>query len=165
MLDILLKLQKNAPIKFELIAVNLDQKQPGFPEHVLPDYLTQLGVPYHILEEEKELFAYINLLDTAYYGKISLTKVFYPMQEHSISRFLRQHQQDDDDMQGIRELTNDYKTTPQTPLTVKVLYAELERFEQDLIIHARIENRILLPKALKLENKLKRLIEEKSRLN
>ena len=52
MLDILLYLQKVAPIKFELVAVNLDQKQPGFPEHVLPEYLSQLGVPYHILEKD-----------------------------------------------------------------------------------------------------------------
>ena len=48
MLDILLKMQQRAPVNFELIAVNLDQKQPGFPDHVLPAYLKQLGVPFHI---------------------------------------------------------------------------------------------------------------------
>jgi tRNA 2-thiocytidine biosynthesis protein TtcA len=48
MLDILLKMQQRAPIKFELIAVNLDQKQPGFPDHILPEYLKQVGVPFHI---------------------------------------------------------------------------------------------------------------------
>jgi tRNA 2-thiocytidine biosynthesis protein TtcA len=52
MLDILLSLQKKAPITFEIVAVNLDQKQPGFPEHVLPAYLEKLGVPYHILEKD-----------------------------------------------------------------------------------------------------------------
>jgi tRNA 2-thiocytidine biosynthesis protein TtcA len=52
MLDILQNLQRSAPIGFELIAVNLDQKQPGFPEHVLPDYLEALGIEYHILEED-----------------------------------------------------------------------------------------------------------------
>lgn len=52
MLDILMSLQKTAPIKFELVAVNMDQKQPGFPEHVLPAYLEKLGVPYHIIERD-----------------------------------------------------------------------------------------------------------------
>lgn len=52
MLDILLGLRDSAPVPFELIAVNLDQKQPGFPEHVLPDYLAACGVPFHIIEQD-----------------------------------------------------------------------------------------------------------------
>ncbi|HHW4678050.1 MAG TPA: tRNA 2-thiocytidine(32) synthetase TtcA [Xylella sp.] len=52
LLDILLRLRSRAPVPFHLIAVNLDQKQPGFPEHVLPEYLTRLGVPYHIIEQD-----------------------------------------------------------------------------------------------------------------
>ena len=48
LLDILLKLQARAPIGFELIAVNLDQKQPGFPAHILPEYLKTLGIEFHI---------------------------------------------------------------------------------------------------------------------
>ena len=52
MLDILLQLQKKAPVSFSITAVNLDQKQPGFPGHVLPDYLRSIGVDYHILEQD-----------------------------------------------------------------------------------------------------------------
>jgi len=52
MLDILLNLQKTAPVSFEIIAVNLDQKQPGFPEHILPEYLESIAVPFHIIEHD-----------------------------------------------------------------------------------------------------------------
>ncbi len=52
LLDILLKMKARAPIHFDIIAVNLDQKQPGFPEHILPEYLTKLGVPFHIENQD-----------------------------------------------------------------------------------------------------------------
>ena len=52
LLDLLLQLQRKAPVRFELVAVNLDQKQPGFPEHVLPDYLRALGVAFTIVEQD-----------------------------------------------------------------------------------------------------------------
>ncbi|WP_414896420.1 tRNA 2-thiocytidine(32) synthetase TtcA [Roseateles sp.] len=52
MLDILINMQQRAPINFEIIAVNLDQKQPGFPEHILPAYLKGRGVPFHIEEQD-----------------------------------------------------------------------------------------------------------------
>ena len=52
LLDILRNLQAHAPLEFELIAINLDQKQPGFPEQVLPSYLTDIGMPYRIVEQD-----------------------------------------------------------------------------------------------------------------
>jgi len=52
LLDVLLSLKEKSPIRFELIAVNLDQKQPGFPAHVLPKYLEERGVPYRIVEQD-----------------------------------------------------------------------------------------------------------------
>jgi tRNA 2-thiocytidine biosynthesis protein TtcA len=52
LLDILLLLRERAPVRFDVIAVNLDQKQPGFPEHVLPEYLSSIGVPFHIENQD-----------------------------------------------------------------------------------------------------------------
>lgn len=52
MLDILMNLQKSAPVKFELVAVNMDQKQPGYPEHILPAYLDALGIEYYIVNKD-----------------------------------------------------------------------------------------------------------------
>ena len=52
LLDILLNLRQRAPIRFDIVAVNLDQKQPGFPEHVLPNYLRSLNIPFHIEEQD-----------------------------------------------------------------------------------------------------------------
>jgi tRNA 2-thiocytidine biosynthesis protein TtcA len=52
LLDILLGLRRRAPVDFDIVAVNLDQKQPGFPEHVLPDYLRSIGVPFHIENQD-----------------------------------------------------------------------------------------------------------------
>lgn len=60
LLDILLVLQRRAPIRFDLIAVNLDQRQPGFPEHVLPQYLTSRGIPFHI--ESRDTYSIVKRL-------------------------------------------------------------------------------------------------------
>ena len=60
LLDLLLVLQKRAPIHFDVMAVNLDQKQPGFPAHVLPEYLTAIGIPFHI--EERDTYSIVKRL-------------------------------------------------------------------------------------------------------
>jgi tRNA 2-thiocytidine biosynthesis protein TtcA len=81
LLDILLKLQARAPVRFELMAVNLDQKQPGFPEHVLPAYLTQLGVPFHI--ENQDTYS---IVKTDSRGQNHVQPVQPPAPGHSVPR-------------------------------------------------------------------------------
>jgi regulator of cell morphogenesis and NO signaling len=87
------------------------------------------------------------------------------MEKHSLQRCALEHEAHDDEMEGIRRITKDYHLAPDAPLHVKVLYAELIDFEKNLQAHARIENEILFPKAMELENKVKIAFVEKSKWN
>ncbi len=82
MLDILINLQARAPINFELVAVNLDQKQPGFPEHVLPEYLNSRGVPFHI--ENQDTYSIVKRVDPR--GQDHLRAVLAAAPGHPVPR-------------------------------------------------------------------------------
>ena len=120
---------------------------------------------HHIYEEEDTLFIYIRLLDRAARGQYNFSELFYNMERSSLQRFAMEHEAHDDEMAGIRKLTRDYHLTPDAPLHVKVIYSEIMQFEKSLITHARIENEILFPKALALENQMKRMFIEKVKFN
>ena len=109
----------------------------------------------HIYKEEDTLFTYILQLNTAMQGNLHPGKLFYMMEQNSIEELAVEHDCHDDEMQGIRTLTQDYATTDQTSLLVKVVYRELQAFEQNLKTHAHIEDEILFPKALVLEKNVK----------
>jgi regulator of cell morphogenesis and NO signaling len=87
------------------------------------------------------------------------------MERNSVQKFAMAHEKHDDEMEGIRRITKDYAQDSRTPLHIKVLYHELKEFEKSLITHARIENEILFPKAMSLENKVKKALEEISKWN
>ena len=87
------------------------------------------------------------------------------MEKHSIQKYAIEHETHDDEMIGIREITDHYAITPQTSLHVKVLYAELKDFETELRTHAKVENDILFPKALALEKEVKWRFSQKIKLN
>jgi regulator of cell morphogenesis and NO signaling len=76
-----------------------------------------------------------------------------------------EHEAHDDEMEGIRKITNDYQLDSSTPLHVKVIYNELREFEKNLITHARIENEILFPKAMALEGRVKQLFFNRAKFN
>lgn len=120
---------------------------------------------HHIYEEEDTLFNYIRALERAVKGNYNPTRLFYLLERNSLHKFASEHESHDDEMVGIRRITKDYKVNQHTPLHIKVLYNELKEFEKNLIIHARIENEILFPKAMALENKVKKLYFEKTKSN
>jgi regulator of cell morphogenesis and NO signaling len=119
----------------------------------------------HIYEEEDTLFNFILALERASKSKYIPTKLFYLLEKNSVQKFAMEHEAHDDEMEGIRNITKDYILSATAPLHVKVLYNELKSFESSLITHARIENEILFPKAMALENKVKLAFFEKSKFN
>lgn len=119
----------------------------------------------HIYEEEDTLFTYIQALDRAVKGNYSPGKLFYLLENNSVQKFAIGHDVHDDEMVGIRNITRDYFLDGHSPLHIKVLYNELKGFEKSLITHARIENDILFPKAMDLENKVKVSYFERAKYN
>ena len=119
----------------------------------------------HIYEEEDTLFIYIQALQRAAKGEYHPGKLFMLMEKNSIQKFSMEHEVHDDEMEGIRKITKDYNLGATAPLHVKVIYNELKGFEKSLITHARIENEILFPKVMALENKVKQFFFEKVKFN
>ena len=119
----------------------------------------------HIYEEEDTLFVFIQMLERAAKGKYIPTRLYYLLEKNSVKEFAMGHEVHDDEMEGIRKITKDYYLGPQTPLHIKVMYNELKAFEKSLITHARIENEILFPKAMALENKVKQTFLDKVKFN
>lgn len=119
----------------------------------------------HIHEEENTLFRRINLLHQIERGEYNLVDALTLLDSKPIIDLAAEHEAHDDEMQGIRKLTSDYQLTPPVTVTMKVLYHELQSFEEELTIHARIENNLLFPKAIELEKEVKRNIIKKIKWN
>lgn len=120
---------------------------------------------HHIYEEEDTLFKYIQMLERASYGKFHPCRLYHQMEKNSLQNCAIEHEAHDDEMEGIRKITNNYLLIPDAPLHVKVIYDELIKFEKSLQVHARVENEILFPKAMALENEVKKKFFERSKLN
>ena len=106
---------------------------------------------HHIYEEEDTLFTYIRSLEDFKEGKGSRSQMYYQLEQYSIQDFAVEHLVEDDEMAGIRRITQGYALQPEHGQLLRVVYQELQAFEHELTVHARVENEILFPKALTLE--------------
>ena len=119
----------------------------------------------HIYEEEDILFAYVASLSGFLSGKQSSSRLFYSMKKHSIQEFALDHGEHENEMDGLRRITNGYSYCDEADLHIKVLFNELARLERDLKTHAKVEDNILFPKALQLERLVKLRFHELVKLN
>lgn len=120
---------------------------------------------HHIYEEEDTLFRYINQLEKAFRHQINPGILWQKIAQGSLQQLALEHECHDDEMEGIRKITQNYELTSDAPLHIKVIYSELLDLEKQLIIHASVENEILFPRAMALEARVKEQIIEKSRWN
>lgn len=120
---------------------------------------------HHIHEEESRLFKRIEMLQDIEENRFSLKDALTILERDPIQFLAEVHEIHEDEMNGIRRLTLDYTLPPDAPLTMKVLYHELQNFERELIIHAQIEDELLFPKAVELEREALRQIRKIIRTN
>lgn len=109
----------------------------------------------HIFEEEDTLFEYINLLLQSTREIENPGLLFFLLKTKGIRTFSMHHEAHDNEMAGIRSLTDNYALPPDADLFTFILFKELQDFEEQLENHAKIENNLLFPKALQLENEVR----------
>lgn len=120
---------------------------------------------HHIHEEEDRLFRFILEMYAIVKRGKNPGRMFMLKKYCSIHQMAATHHEDDDEMKGIRNLTENYQLPENAELNLRIIYAELQEFEDELSRHARIENQILFPKAISLQKNLKNKISTTSSLN
>lgn len=120
---------------------------------------------HHIHEEEDTMFSYVDRLSKFLNDEKPTSEIYYLMEKFSVKEFAMDHEVHENEMEGFRKFTNDYQYCEEADLHIKVLFTELKRFETDLMIHAKIENEILFPKAMELERLAKLRFSDFSKLN
>ncbi len=120
---------------------------------------------YHVYDEEDTLFSYIENLNKAMQKEVNPSKLYYQMETHSIQKYAMDHEMHEDEMSGIRKITNNYSMDNSFSLSLKVIISELDNFDKELRKHADIENKVLFPKALLLEKSVKAKLADKIKFN
>lgn len=118
----------------------------------------------HIYEEEDSLFQYVLMLQEYDQCGENPAKLYPYLRKYSINEFALEHLLEDE-MEGIRKLTENYHIRPEASMHEKLILSELKSFDEDLAVHARIEDQVLLNKALVVEQSVRRKMERKSYLN
>ncbi len=173
----------------DLVITYLQHKHFSFIKHTLP-YLAKLISSYpttnepsvisdiktifplfvddfieHLHKEEYTTFKYITEIDCALKGSVVYSKLFFSLRKNSINKIANEHLHQDGLMAKIRKLTKNYLLLPGSPVLLKIIYSELKSFERTLMIHTRIENEVLFPKALLLEKELHKFVSKNAYLN
>lgn len=120
---------------------------------------------HHMFEKEDKIFKYISALDRAVTGRYNISQLYLAMETHSIAAYAADHKAAYNVMSGIKTLTSKYAVSAKSTILQNVIYAELQAFENKLIIHSQVENDVLYPKALLLENQVKKHFQELIKLN
>lgn len=135
----------------------------GELKEVLPLFIEDFI--HHIYEEEDRLFTYVCELEMLLARKSSSNLIKTKFNQFSIQEFALHHNDSDHEMRGIRGITNNYSLEAINDAKLRVLLKSLEQFDQELTIHANIENDILFPRALMLEKKLSLQLQQNVALN
>ena len=146
---------KEVNFRYKSLSTDLKSIFPMFVE----DFI------HHIYEEEDTMFSYVDKLSRFLNDEKPSSEIYYLMEKFSVREFAMDHEVHESEMEGFRKFTNDYQYCEEADLHIKVLFTELERFETDLLIYAKIENEILFPKAMQLEQLAKLKFYDFSRLN
>jgi len=119
----------------------------------------------HIYEEEDTLFQLIMDLHKANQHPFNPSNIFFRLRKTSVKDFAIHHLEDEDEMKGLREITHDFKIDSSSTLHMKVILQELGALDNDLQLHASVENDVLFPKAISLEDKTRRRIRAIAKYN
>lgn len=120
------------------------------------DYTTDLTA--HIHHEEKELLPYISKLMEVEQSETNAIKYYNVIKNYSLQSFIDTHHDTEKDLSEVRSVIKEYQPRKTNLTPFRILLSQLETFEKDLCVHALIEDNVLVPKALKLENKVKSMI-------
>lgn len=119
----------------------------------------------HVYKEEDTLFNYILQLDKSLKRKLLLSKIYFAIRQAGLHKFADEHELYDEELHGISKITNGYHLDATYPVHLKVILCELRELDHELHIHASIENEILFPKALILEQKVLKQMAETAKWN